>query len=127
MSMSIGRAAMAGVFVTAVLMDGFVAEMNAAGDVAVTVTYKGKAKVDDTHEIWVFLFDTPELGPGVRPVGTQVVKQNGGTATFTGVTTDPVYIRIAYDEKGTTTAFPALRPQVRHWASTARTARRLRR
>lgn len=100
MSICLGRAALAGVFVATILAAGPVAEVSAAGDVAVTVTYKGKGRVDDTHEVWVFLFDTAELGPGARPVGTQVVKQNGGTATFPGVTSDPVYIRIAYDEKG---------------------------
>ena len=30
-----------------------------AGDIVVTVTYTGKGKVDDTHEILVFLFDQP--------------------------------------------------------------------
>lgn len=71
-----------------------------AGDVAVTVTYKGKAKVDDTHEVWVFLFDTPNLGEGARPIANQTVTKNGGTATFTKVAVDPVYIAVVFDEKG---------------------------
>lgn len=71
-----------------------------AGDVAVTVTYKGKAKVDDTHEVWVFLFDTPNLGEGARPIANQTVTKNGGTATFTKVAVDPVYVAVVFDEKG---------------------------
>ncbi len=79
---------------------GPVVGLGAAGDVAVTVTYKGKGPVDQTHEIWVFLFDSAELGPGARPIATEVVRKNGGTATFANVAQSPVYVRIAYDEKG---------------------------
>jgi hypothetical protein len=71
-----------------------------AGDVAVTVTYKGKGAVDATHEVWVFLFDTPNLGEGARPIANQTITKNGGTATFTKVAVDPVYIAVVYDEKG---------------------------
>ena len=39
-----------------------------AGDVTVTVTYNGKGKVDDTHEILVFLFDHPNPGQGSVPL-----------------------------------------------------------
>jgi hypothetical protein len=74
-------------------------ELGAAGDVAVTVTYKGKGTVDETHEIWVFLFPSAEIA-GARPLATEVVKKNGGTATFANVTQSPVYIRTVYDEKG---------------------------
>ena len=72
-----------------------------AGDVNVTVTYKGKGPVDDTHEIWVFLFDTPTVDAQSQPVMTATVKKSGGTATFKNVTQDTVYVRMAYDEKGT--------------------------
>jgi hypothetical protein len=100
MSKTIGRAALLGFVLTLVATAAPVVELNAAGDVAVTVTYKGKGPVDETHELWVFLFDSPEIGPGARPVATQTVRKNGGTATFTGVTQEPVYVRLAYDEKG---------------------------
>jgi hypothetical protein len=71
-----------------------------AGDVAVTVTYAGKAKVDTTHEIWVFLFDTPDIGPGSQPVAVQAVTKSGATATFKAVQAATVYVAVAYDEKG---------------------------
>jgi hypothetical protein len=74
----------------------------AGGDVNVTVTYRAKAaKVDDTHGIWVFLFDHPNVTADSRPLANQVVRKNGGTATFTGVTSAPVYVYVVYDEKGT--------------------------
>lgn len=72
-----------------------------AGDVSVTVTYKGKGPVDDTHEIWVFLFDTPTVDASSQPVMTTTVKKSGATATFKNVTQDTVYVRMAYDDKGT--------------------------
>lgn len=100
MSTTLGRTTVLGMLLTLAGTTGPVVELNAAGDVAVTVTYKGKGPVDETHEVWVFLFDTPELGPGARPVATQTVRKNGGTATFTDVAQAPVYVRLAYDEKG---------------------------
>lgn len=69
-------------------------------EVAVTVTYTGKAPVDDTHEIWVFLFDSPKVGAGTLPVAVQTLKKSGGTATFKNITVDPVYVAVAFDEKG---------------------------
>ncbi|MGH9311960.1 MAG: hypothetical protein ACRD1S_02055 [Vicinamibacterales bacterium] len=100
MPKTLGRIILFGLLLMLAATTGPVVALGAAGDVAVTVTYKGKGPVDETREVWVFLFDTPDLGPGARPVATQTVKKNGGTATFTGVTQSPVYVRIAYDEKG---------------------------
>lgn len=72
----------------------------ASSDVVVTVAYTGKAKVDDTHEIWVFLFPDSNISAGSQPLAVQAVKKSGGTATFKAVARDPVYIAVAYDEKG---------------------------
>ena len=69
-----------------------------AGDVSVTVTYTGKGKVDDTHEILVFLFDHPTPTVGSVPMEVQVTTKSGGTVTFKNVATTPVYITVAYDE-----------------------------
>jgi hypothetical protein len=70
----------------------------AAGDLSVTVTYTGKGKVDDTHEILVFLFDHPIPAAGSMPLALQVTTKSGGTVTFKGVTQDPVYVTAVYDE-----------------------------
>jgi hypothetical protein len=66
----------------------------------VTVTYKGKGAVDDNHEVFVFLFENPDIGPGSAPIAVQAVRKNGGTASFSGVSVSPVYVAVAYDEKG---------------------------
>ena len=69
------------------------------GDINVTVSYKGKGPVDDKHNIVVFLFDHPDPTEGSQPLGMQSIDKNGGTATFRGITTDPVYVKLVYDEK----------------------------
>jgi hypothetical protein len=71
-----------------------------AGDLAVTVSYTGKGPVDDTHEIWVFLFDSPVINNSSAPVAVQAVKKSGDTAAFKNVVQDIVYVAMAYDEKG---------------------------
>ena len=72
-----------------------------AREVSVTVTYTGKGKVDDSHELWVYLFDHPEIGAADRePLAIQPIRKSGGTTTFKNVTADPVYVGVAYDEQG---------------------------
>lgn len=72
----------------------------ATADVVVTASYTGKGPVDATHQIFVFLFDNPNMGAHSRPLAVQEVIKNGGVAKFSGVTTSPVYVALAYDEKG---------------------------
>jgi hypothetical protein len=69
-----------------------------AGDVSVTVTYTGKGKVDNTHEILVFLFDHPTPTGGIPPLAAQATAKSGGTVTFKGVAQSPVFIIMVYDE-----------------------------
>ena len=68
------------------------------GEVVVTATYNG-GTVDPAHEILVFLFTNPNLDAG-PPVAVKPVTKNGGTVTFTGVTTSPVYVAAVFNEKG---------------------------
>jgi len=74
----------------------------AAGAVTVTVNYKGKGTVDRSHRVWVWLFDTPEMGPGSMPIAEVSVDKNGAVATF-DVGNERVWIAVAYDEQGTMT------------------------
>ena len=69
-------------------------------EVSVTVTYAGKGKVDQSHELWVYLFDHPEISAQSEPLAIQPIRKSGGTTTFKNVTADPVYVGVAYDEKG---------------------------
>lgn len=70
-----------------------------AGDVVVTVTYTGKGKVDDTHEILVFLFDQAPPTADTIPLRLQTTTKSGGTVTFKDVATSPVYVVMVYDEQ----------------------------
>ena len=72
----------------------------AAGTVKVTLDYKGKGTVDDSHRLWVWLFATPDIGPGSMPIAELSVDKNGAIATFDGISEERVWIAAAYDEKG---------------------------
>ena len=74
-----------------------------AGTVKVTVTYKGKGKVDAAHKLWVYLFDSPNIGAGSIPIGQVALDINGGDAVFENVAGDQVYVAVAFDEQGTMT------------------------
>jgi hypothetical protein len=78
------------------------ARLEGAGAVQVKVEYKGKGTVDGSHRVWVFLFDTPNIGSNAMPVAMDSVDKNGATATF-DVAGDRVWIAVAYDESGTMT------------------------
>jgi hypothetical protein len=56
--------------------------------------------VDDTHEIFVWLFDTPNIDAKSKPIAAGVLKKNGGAVTFADLAVTPVYVAVAYDEKG---------------------------
>jgi hypothetical protein len=71
-----------------------------AGTVKVTVTYKGKGQVDTSHKLWVWLFDTPNIGPGSMPIGQVSLDTNGADAVFENVAGDRVYVAVAFDEHG---------------------------
>jgi hypothetical protein len=71
----------------------------AAGTVKVTVNYKGKGKVDASHKLWVWVFDTPNIGAGSMPIGQVALDSNGADAVF-DVAGDKVWIAVAFDETG---------------------------
>ena len=72
----------------------------AAGTVKVTLNYKGKGTVDDSHRVWVWLFATPDIGPGSMPIAELSVDKNGAIVTFEGIAEERVWIAAAYDETG---------------------------
>jgi len=73
---------------------------HAAGPVKVTVKYTGAGTVDDTHRLWIWLFDTPSIGAGSIPVAEISTDKNEGTATFETVSAEQVWIAVAYDVGG---------------------------
>jgi hypothetical protein len=71
-----------------------------AGTVKVTVTYKGKGTVDRSHKLWVWVFDTPNIGAGSMPIGQISLDTNGADAVFENVAGETVYLAAAFDESG---------------------------
>ncbi len=73
----------------------------AAGTVKVTVHYKGKGSVDADHKMWVWLFDSPDIGPGAIPIDQITLEKNDADAVFEGVGSETVWIAVAFDASGT--------------------------
>lgn len=69
------------------------------GHLKVTVDYKGQGQVDKTHQVIVWAFDTPDINENSQPIATDVVTENGGSVSFTGLP-KTVYLAAAYNEKG---------------------------
>jgi hypothetical protein len=80
-----------------------VAAAQTGGDLQVTVLYKGTGEVGKANEIAVFLFGDPIINGSSVPIAIRTIEKNGGSAQFTGLTVSPVYVAVAYDEKGTFT------------------------
>lgn len=74
-----------------------------AGTVKVTVHYKGKGTVDATHKLWVWIFDTPNIGAGSQPIDQVALDVNGADAVFQNVAPGQVWIAVAFDEQGVMT------------------------
>jgi hypothetical protein len=72
---------------------------DAGGAVTVSVKYTGKGDVDSNHRIWVWLFDTPDIGPGAMPIAETSTDKNGGEVAIDS-SADTVWIAVAYDEAG---------------------------
>ncbi len=88
---------------TGVLDAAPLADHITAGTVTVTVTYQGKGTVDTSHKLWVWLFDTPNIGAGSMPIGQVAIEKNGTNAVFENIAGDKVYVAVAFDEQGAMT------------------------
>jgi hypothetical protein len=77
----------------------YAASNDVAGAVKVTVNYTGAGKVDGSHRVWIWLFDTPNIGPGSMPIAEMSVEKNGDVATFEA-DGNQVWIAVAYDVNG---------------------------
>ena len=66
----------------------------------VTVHYKGKGKVDASHKLWVWVFDSPNIGAGSMPMGQVALDKNDTDAVFDGIAAGKVYVAVAFDETG---------------------------
>jgi hypothetical protein len=85
--------------VASLLSAGVVARGRVAGGVTISVKYTGMGDVDRNHKIWVWLFNTPSIGPEAMPIAEMSTETNGGEVT-TDVGDATVWIAVAYDEAG---------------------------
>lgn len=79
------------------------AAMASSGAVRITVHYKGQGAVDARHKIWIWVFDTPDIGPTAMPIREESLAVNGGSITVEGLSPDRVWIAVGYDERGDST------------------------
>jgi len=68
-----------------------------AKELRVKATYSGQGQVDAKSGIHLYLFDSPDFASGaVMPINMTSVHENGGVATFSGLTQKTVYMVAAY-------------------------------
>jgi hypothetical protein len=68
--------------------------------ITVRVTYTGVGPVDSRHDLQVFIFDDPEIGRSSVALDFSRLPENRGTVEFRHVTTDPVFVAVAYNASG---------------------------
>ena len=80
------------------------------GTLQVTATYQGSGEVGPNNAIWLAAWDTPNIPPdgSVLPIGGAQVVENGGTATFAGLSASTVYLTAIYDAQGGWTGITAV-------------------
>ncbi len=65
--------------------------------------YTGAGTVDDSHKIYVALWDTPDFvqpDNHTIPIDVKPLASKNGSVTFTDIKASPVYVSAAYDPKG---------------------------
>lgn len=76
------------------------ARSNETSTVKITVKYAGQGTVDGSHRVWVWLFSSPEIGPGSMPIAQTSIDKNGTVAMFDNVAAERVWVAVAFDEQG---------------------------
>ncbi len=90
-------AALAAMVIVASLVPSVAAQEG--GKLKVTVNYNGPGTVDASHELHVWVFDTPNITADSVPLAAETLTANGGSLNFSGLPKE-VYIAAAFDEKG---------------------------
>ncbi len=70
----------------------------------VHVTYTGSGSVDESHKLYVAVWDTldfmKEGGSALKPLAAARIMSKSGATTFDNLQKSPVYISMAYDASG---------------------------
>src|SRR5579863_2317896 len=70
------------------------------GTIRVQVNYTGRGTVDQSHKIFVALWDSPDFAQPnaqVMPVAVKHVDSKNGIVSFSDVQKTPAYVSAAYD------------------------------
>lgn len=94
--------------VAAFMMTGGVAQTfasergraHAGGAVTVAARYTGPGTVDAKHRLWVWVFDTPDVGSTAVPIASASQSANGEPVTIDGLEAGRVWIVVGYDSRG---------------------------
>ncbi len=67
----------------------------------VQMHYTGSGTVDETHKIYVALWDSADfVDHGAPPIAVKSTTSKNGTVTFSDIQKSPVYVSAAYDPTG---------------------------
>jgi hypothetical protein len=70
----------------------------------VQVIYTGPGTVDESHKVYVVLWDTPDFvkenTSGIQPLAVKAVVSKSAVAQFDDVQKNPAYISMVYDPAG---------------------------
>ena len=58
------------------------------GKLKVQLEYKGKGTVDAGHQMWIWVFDTPNITAESNPIATGFLKENKTAYKFAGLPKD---------------------------------------
>lgn len=91
-----------GVFAAAALLAA--AGQNAGNSqLEVMIHYTGASTVDDSHKIYVALWNAPDFvqpDNHAMPIDVKSLASKNGSVTFSDIKASPVYVSTAYDPKG---------------------------
>jgi len=69
--------------------------------IQVTLNYTGSGTVDESHKIYVALWDSTDFMKGqARPLQVESTSSKTGTVTFSSVKANPAYVSAAFDPTG---------------------------
>src|SRR5580693_5874992 len=69
----------------------------------VQVSYTGSGEVDESHKVYVVLWDNPNFvteEAGAPPIGLKGVSSKSASVQFDDVQVNPVYVSMVYDPSG---------------------------
>ncbi len=88
----------------AILLSGLTAFAQQEGNkLDVEVSYTGAGTVDQSHKVFVVLWDSPDFmkgDSGGPPLDVQPVSSKSGVAHFESLSKSPVYVSMVYDPSG---------------------------